>query len=612
MIKFAHKHKKILFFIGDVLGIIFIAWISFLTRFEGHIPVRYLKNFHLLILLGLIFNLPIFYWQGLYRFNWSYIGIRELYRIIKSVTFACLLITASLFIFRDIEPFSGFPRSIIFINYFLTLLFICGSRASKRIFTESIKKPNKNGKRILIVGAGEAGEELCRAILKTKGYNLIGFVDDAEDKQKSTIHGYPILGKRKHIPEIVKQNKIEEVIIALPSVGPKTIKQTVEICRQAKINKIKIIPSREEIIEGKVSLSNIRDISIEDLLTRDTVSIDTSTIEEFISGKKILVTGAAGSIGSYLCRQILKFKPAHLIGLDQNETGIFNLERELSKIKVAQTFVIADICDKNKIEQIFNQYKPDVVFHAAAYKHVPLMEKHPDEAVKNNIFGTLNVAQASIKYKVKKFVFISTDKAVNPTSVMGATKRIGEMICQWLNKSQGNPSTLFCAVRFGNVLDSQGNVVGIFEKQIKKGGPVEVTDPEMKRYFMVTSEACLLVMQAAAISKGGEIFVLDMGQPIKIVDLAKEMIKLAGYQPDVDIPIVFTKPRPGEKLFEEILTKKEIPTKHEKIFIAKLPEINEQKLSEHLKKLKTIIETLNKEEIIKILKEIVPSYSPTS
>ena len=565
-LKLIRKHKKVFFVMADVLIIAFSAWVAFLIRFEGQIPAEHLGHLYSLIALALIFSLPMFWWQGLYRFSWAYVGIRELYKIIKAVTLSSLFIAAALFILRDLKPFLGFPRSIIFINYFITFLSICGLRVGKRIFSESIKRPDKNGKKVLIVGAGEAGEELCRSLLKTKGYRLVGFVDDAESKQNSTIHGYPILGKRENIPEIVKQYEIEEIIIALPSVGTKIIKETVEICRRAKINKIKILPSRQEIIEGKVSLSNIRDITIEDLLGRDTISIDTTTIENFIAGKRVLVTGAAGSIGSHLCRQILKFKPAQLIGFDQNETGIFHLERELGadffingdsphSRTVPFTPIIGDICDEDKVEQIFEKYKPNIVFHAAAYKHVPVMEVYPDEAVKNNIFGTLAVAQAAVKHGAENFVFISTDKAVNPTSVMGATKQVGEMICQWLNNQQEGSSsgvngdsphagtvpfssTKFCAVRFGNVLDSQGNVVGIFEEQIKKGGPVEVTDPEMKRYFMVTSEACLLVMQAGAISKGGEVFVLDMGKPIKIVDLAREMIKLAGYRPDIDIPIV--------------------------------------------------------------------------
>ncbi len=606
MIDFLCQYKKFLFFILDAIILIFVASFSFLIRFEGNVPSSQIHNLKNFILLVLIISLPIFYWQRLYHFTWAYVSINELYRVIKSVTIASLLIATTLFIFRDLKIFSGFPRSIILINYFLTFLITGGWRIAKRIFTETIRQEKKIGRKVLIIGAGEAGEELSRSIIRTRGYNLIGFIDDSELKQNTFIHNYPVLGKRKDIPEIVKKLEIEEIIIAMPSVEPKITRETVEICRQSGIQKIKILPSLREIITGKTSLANVREISIEDLLGRESVKIDTKLIEDFVENKKILVTGAAGSIGSHLCQQILKFNPAKLIALDQNETGIFHLERNLEKKfpEIQKVFEIGDICNKKKMDWLFQTTKPEIVFHAAAYKHVPLMEAHPLEAVKNNVFGTLIVAQTAIKHQVKIFVFISTDKAVNPTSVMGVTKRISEMICQWLNKKN---ETKFCAVRFGNVLDSQGNVVGIFEEQIKRGGPVEITHPEMKRYFMVTSEACLLVVQAGALSKGGEVFVLDMGQPIKIVDLAKEMIRLAGYKPDINIPIVFVGLRPGEKLSEEILTDSEVPTKHEKIFIAKLQDFDEKKLVEGLEKLKSALAQMNKDGIIKVLKELIPT-----
>ena len=601
------KYKKIIFLAADIIVIFVIAWLAFLVRFEGQIPATYLPKVWSLIVLMLILSLPVFYWQKLYHFTWAYVGLNEFYRIIKAVTLSTFLATAALFIFRDWQWFSGFPRSVIFINYFLTLLAISGLRVGKRIFKETIRRPSKGGRRVLIIGAGSAGEELSRSISKTRGYNLIGFVDDSATKQNTTIHGYPVLGKRLDLSEIVKKFKPEEVIIALPSVAPKIIRETTEICRQTGIPKIKILPSLYEIITGKASLSNVREISIEDLLGREPVQIDTQAIQKFIFGKIVLVTGGAGSIGSHLCQQILKFSPAKLIVLDQNETGIFHLENNLNKeaSAVPKIFEIGDICDENKIDWLFKKNKPDVVLHAAAYKHVPVMEAHPLEAVKNNIFGTISVAQAAIKYNAEKFVFISTDKAVNPSSVMGATKRIGEIVSLWLNQ-QGK--TKFCAVRFGNVLDSQGNVVGIFEEQIKKGGPVEVTHPEMKRYFMVTSEACLLVLQAGAISSGGEVFILDMGEPVKIVDLAREMIKLAGYEPDVDIPIVFSQPRPGEKLFEEILTQQESPTQYQKIFIAHLENTNSVNLEVKLKQLKDSLAKMDQAGIIKILEDLIPGY----
>jgi FlaA1/EpsC-like NDP-sugar epimerase len=399
------------------------------------------------------------------------------------------------------------------------------------------------------------------------------------------------------------------VIIALPSAGSKTIKKAVEMGRSAGLRKIKIVPPIKEIISGKVSIRNIRAIEVEDLLGREPVGLDLGPIESFIKDKKVLITGAAGSIGSELSKQIAGFKPSHILLLDQDETGIFNISKELKERSPYLKFdsLIANIRNGEKIDQIFNDFKPDIVFHAAAYKHVPLMEKQPEEAVRNNILTTKSLASLSLKHRVGKFIFISTDKAVNPSSVMGASKRAGEMICQNLNQKNG---TRFISVRFGNVLDSRGSVIPIFREQIKKGGPIEVTHPEMKRYFMTTSEACLLVMQAGAMGQGGEVFVLDMGEPVKIIDLAKEMIRLSGFEPDKDIPIIISEPRPGEKFFEEILTAEEgtEATNYQKIFRAKLSQVNEMNLNQGLIRLEQAAQKQDKDEIINILKALIPSY----
>jgi FlaA1/EpsC-like NDP-sugar epimerase len=348
---------------------------------------------------------------------------------------------------------------------------------------------------------------------------------------------------------------------------------------------------------------------VEDLLGRQPISLDVKSIEDSIKGKKILITGAAGSIGSELSRQVSKFNASLVVLLDQDETGVFNISKEISEkfpfLKIEG--IIADIKDKIRIKKIFEDFKPEIVFHAAAYKHVSLMEKYPEEAVKNNILGTKNVAMAAVESGAEKFIFISTDKAVNPCSIMGASKRVGEMICQSLNQDN---KTKFISVRFGNVLDSRGSVVPIFRQQIQKGGPVEVTHPEMKRYFMVTPEAVLLVLQASIIGRGGEVLVLDMGQPIKILDLAKEMIKLSGLEPDKDIPIVFTSPRPGEKFFEEILTAEEgtIATQNQKIFIAKLSSVSREKLERKIERLKEAAINVDRPKIAETLKEIIPNF----
>ncbi len=448
------------------------------------------------------------------------------------------------------------------------------------------------------MGAGDAGEQILRSILNFRDspYSPVGFVDDSPLKQGEIIHGLKVLGKTDEIENIIKEYQVSELIIAIPSGELDTIKKAVSLARKAGVKNVKVLPSVHDIIEGKVSIKNIKEVEIEDLLFRESVEIDFNNIEKLIKGKKVLITGAAGSIGSELCHQVLRFDPQKLMALDRDETGIFNLLRKENNIE----YQIADILNKEKIDNIFKEFKPDLVFHAAAYKHVPLMEKHPEEAVRNNVFGTKIIAESCLKNNVEKMIFISTDKAVNPTSVMGATKRIGEMICQSLNGE-----TKFVSVRFGNVLNSRGSVIPIFKEQIKEGGPVKVTHPDMERYFMLTSEACLLVMQAGAIAEAGEVFVLDMGKPVKIVDLAEEMIKLSGMEPDKDIPIVFTKPRPGEKMSEEMLTEKEkvSSTCYEKIFKAKLNEVGKEKMKEILKRLK---KEKNKKSI---LKKFIPEYN---
>ena len=608
------KTRIVFFIVSDIIFISFSVWLAFLLRFEGKIPAEHILNLQGLFALALIFSLPIFYFFKLYSFSWAYVSTQELVSLFKATALSFLLSGATLLIFRDFHQFSGFPRSILFVTYFLIFFFCGGIRFAKRIYLQIFQGQVGVEKEItLIVGAGDAGEQILRSIQASgnSSYLPVGFVDDSPAKRGVIIHNLKVLGKISEIPKIAKEHQIEEMIIALPSAGSKAIRGAVEMGRKAGLKKVKIIPSITELINGEVSIGKIKEVEIEDLLGREPVSLDTRAIENFIQNKVVLITGAAGSIGSELCRQVAKFRPSQLLLLDQDETGIFNISEELKnrfpRLKISP--LVADIQDEEKINQIFNNYHPNVIFHAAAYKHVPLMELHPDEAMKNNILGTKIVAESAIKYGVEKFIFVSTDKAVNPTSVMGATKRVGEMICQNLNQKN---STKFISVRFGNVLDSRGSVIPIFREQIKKGGPVEVTHPEMKRYFMMTSEACLLVMEAGAMGRGGEVFVLDMGEPVKILDLAKEMIRLSGFEPDKDIPIVFTGVRPGEKLFEEILTAEEgtIATQNQKIFMAKLSKADEEKLNQVLENLREAVKKSNREEIVNILKQLIPSYQP--
>ncbi|MBU4480164.1 polysaccharide biosynthesis protein [Patescibacteria group bacterium] len=619
MINFLRQNKyfRFGFFIAlDIVAIVFSVWLSFLIRFEGQIPSQYYVFIPRIMVLAIIFLLPIFYFSKLYSFSWSYVSTSELVSLFKATTAAFIFLGITIYISKYFPFFTNFPRSILFISYFSTFIFCGGIRFAKRIYLHQFKsKVGLKSKKSLIVGAGDAGEQILRSINASKDYSSFpaGFVDDNQTKQGIIIHGLKVLGRISDIPKIIEQYNIEELIVALPSAGRETIKTAVDFARKSGLQKIKIVPPISEIVDGRISLRDLREVQIEDLLSREKISIDPKEIENFIKGKTILITGAAGSIGSELSKQVGKFGPKLLILLDWDETGIFNISEEIKYRFSSLTIkaIIADIKDNDKISQIFKKLKPEIVFHAAAYKHVPLMEENPDEAIKNNVFGTKILAETVLANQVEKFIFISTDKAVNPTSVMGATKRAGEMICQALNQKN---HTKFISVRFGNVLDSRGSVIPTFRERIKKREPIEVTHPDMKRYFMLTSEACLLVMQAGAMGQGGEVFVLDMGKPIKILNLAKEMIKLAGFEPDKDIPIVFTKPRPGEKLFEEILSAEEgtTATRNQKIFMAKLSRVDYPALEKVLQDLKSIISDKEKVKIIDILKRAVLTYNPNN
>lgn len=601
---------RILFFVlSDAVLVAISVWLAFLLRFDFNIPLQYFPFIYRMIGLAIIFVVPVFYFQKLYSFSWSYVSTNEVISLFKATTIAFVFLTIAIFVSYYFPHFTNFPRSTIFVSYILVFIFCGGLRLAKRIYLRILGQNRMAEKeKTLIVGAGDAGEQILRSIISSNKnlYNPIGFVDDSPIKKGVLIHGLKVLGKISDIPDIVLENNVKQLIVALPSAGKTTIRKAVELGRKAGLKKIKIAPPLSEVMDGRVSFKNLKDVEVEDLLGREEVNLDTKQIENFIKDKVILITGAAGSIGSELSRQTAKFSPNLLLLLDQDETGIFNISKELENnfpaLKIQP--LIADIRDKEKINEIFKKFQPEIVFHAAAYKHVPLMEENPDEAVKNNIFGTENLANASLEQGVEKFILISTDKAINPTSVMGATKRISEMLCQAYNQKN---QVKFISVRFGNVLNSRGSVIPIFREQIKRGGPVEVTHRDMKRYFMLTSEACLLVMQAGAMGQGGEVFVLDMGKPIKIWELAKEMIRLSGFEPDKDIAIVFTGIRPGEKLFEEMLTAEEgtIATQNQKIFMAKLSNIKPEDLE---KKLENIRNLTGKEKIIDALKNIVPHY----
>jgi len=563
------------FFVADAVVVALSLYLAFLLRFDGSIPPRCLAMLRLLLPIALGVKLPVFLVFRTYRFSWAYVGLEELFNVVLACGVGSLAFAALLFILHNWPALSGLPRATLAIDFAFTLLGAGGIRLSKRTVGHLLSRgaARQAGRRALIVGAGEAGEQLVRALKRdeTAGFWPIGFIDDDPRKQGLSIHGVPVLGPRSRLPELIRSRGVDTVIVAMPSASSRVIRETVELAREGSAKEIKVIPFLSELYTGEVRVSDVREVRPEDILPREPASVDLGALEHFLRGKKVLVTGAAGSIGAELCRQILRFSPARLSGLDFDETGLFNLEMELTKLfpRGNVQVIVADVRDRSRMSSIFHRECPQVVFHAAAYKHVPMMEAHPEEAVKTNIFGTQVVAEEACRGGAEAFVLISTDKAVNPTSVMGMSKRVAEMVTLAVGEGA---STRCMAVRFGNVLGSRGSVIPIFLEQIRHGGPVTVTHPEMERYFMTTFEAVLLVLQAAAMGEGGEVFVLDMGKPVKILDIAKELIRFHGLEPDEDIPIVFTGIRPGEKLREEILTAEEgtEATRHRQIYVAKM------------------------------------------
>ncbi|QSF42316.1 polysaccharide biosynthesis protein (plasmid) [Priestia megaterium] len=538
----------------------------------------------------------------LYHKAWEYASVGELVTIVKSVTFSIgtaaivqLLVSGNVYV------------RVLFITWLLHMCLIGGSRFSWRIVRGRLIKSNVTKKNALIIGAGSAGTMLVRQLLKNNDSELkpVAFVDDDAKKQKLQIYGVTVLGKTENIPEIVNSKEIDHIIIAIPSLSKHEIQKIYQECSKTKAQ-TKIMPMIEDIVTGKVSVNQFRDVQVEDLLGRDPVQLDIQSISKKLSGKTILVTGAGGSIGSEICRQVSKFKPKKILLLGHGENSIYSIDMELRN-RYQNEFeiipIIADIQDRNRIFHVMEEHKPNVIYHAAAHKHVPLMEYNPKEAVKNNVIGTKNVAEAADTFGVGTFVLISSDKAVNPTNVMGSTKRIAEMVIQELDK---HSQTKFVAVRFGNVLGSRGSVIPLFKKQIQVGGPITVTHPEMTRYFMTIPEASRLVMQAGTLASGGEIFVLDMGEPVKIVDLAKNLIRLSGYTEE-EIGIKYSGIRPGEKMYEELLGKNEVDSEavFPKIFVGKSVKVNYSRVStliedyndydsEYIRKY--VLELANKEE----------------
>jgi len=621
------KAKSFFLVIIDIFLINISLILAYWLRFDGilyNIPARYADNILYIAILSTLIKILCFIVFKLYSSLWKYAGVSELISV-AAATFAsniimeCLVLGTYSYLPENsggylslIEKFKA-PRSIFLIAFLIDVIFIGGIRLSYRIARRIVRGEKvklKNPKRVLVVGGGDAGAIAIKELIlhPEMGSVPVAIIDDNVEKLGKKLNGVPVVGTREDIPRVVEKKRIDEIIMAIPSAQRKNINEIFNICSQTGC-KVKILPSVTELIDESVVVQRIRDVNIEDLLGRDPIKLDCHEISTYIEGCVVLVTGGGGSIGSELCRQIAGFKPRQLVILDNYENNLFEIHNELmfSRKNINLVPVVANIREKQRLESIFRQYRPDVVFHAAAHKHVPLMEVNPSEAIKNNVFGTLNVAECADKYGAKRFVLISTDKAVNPTNIMGASKRIAEMIIQALSRYS---KTEFVAVRFGNVLGSNGSVIPLFKKQIENGGPVTVTHPEVIRYFMTIPEAVQLVLQAGAMANGGEIFVLDMGQPVKIYDLAKNLIRLSGFEPEKDIDIVFTGLRPGEKLYEELLLAEEglMATKNDKIYVAQPVFTDLALLRKQIARLREIIFSDEYEGISEYVKDMVPTY----
>lgn len=547
---------------------------AYLVRFDGRLESLYLSQYVILVPAFVLARLSANYFCGVYRRLWRYTGLAE----VVEIAVATLIVTTAIMILRALNLFGisehQLSYGIILTEPVLTFLFLVSARVCRRLQTEHYQRKHWRQPvrvRALIVGAGDAGQMVAKELTQRLdlGVDVLGFVDDDPLKVKKRIGNCTVFGTTQDLEHYIDNFFVDQVIIAMPSAPPAEIRRIVDICRSAEVE-TRILPGLFELIDGRVSVNQLRQISLEDLLGRDPVTLDSHSIASYIEGRRVLVTGAGGSIGSELCRQIMKFQPSELLLLGRGENSIFNIHNELKRhpepVKLVP--IIADVRDYPRLLHLFKIHKPQVVFHAAAHKHVPLMEENVSEAVTNNIGGTRNLAHLSEEFGVENFVLVSTDKAVHPTSVMGATKRIAELVIQDLARSS---RCRFAAVRFGNVLDSRGSVIPIWRKQIEMGGPLTVTHPEVTRYFMLIPEAVQLIIQAGALGTNGSIFILDMGQPVKIVDLAHDLIRLSGLRPDADIKIEFVGLRPGEKLHEELLTDEEGLTKtsYAKIFVGK-------------------------------------------
>jgi FlaA1/EpsC-like NDP-sugar epimerase len=601
----------------DVAILSVAYWLAFLFRLEFSIPRAW---FHVLLVTWpyvVILQYAALAAFGVPRLSWRYISIGDVSRVLLAVSVA----NAVMLLIRLVGPYVGpqvevvvIPLGVIAMNFALAFLGLVGMRALRRLQGEASDRKQKDAgtkrDRVLLIGAGQAGVMVAREIMNRPdlGLHPVGFLDDDPGKLNTSIGGVPVLGRTSDVREVAERKHVTRALITIANAPGKQIRRIAELCRDAELE-TKIIPGIYEIVGEKLNLSRIREVAIEDLLGREPVQLDEQVVGASISSRVVMVTGAGGSIGSELCRQVSRFGPSRLVLVERYENALFEIHRELTQAfpHVPIEPCIADVCDATRMEQVFTAMKPELVFHAAAHKHVPMMEWNPCESVKNNIGGTRVVADLSDKHGVQRFVLVSTDKAVNPTSVMGATKRIAEIYVQALSRRS---PTKFVTVRFGNVLGSAGSVIPIFREQIARGGPITVTHPEMRRYFMTIPEASQLVLQAGGMGEGGEIYILDMGEPVKIVDLARDLITLSGLRPDEDIEIRFSGVRPGEKLFEELSTDAEHAdkTKHPKVFIGRIKSHAWEAVAVGVNALIDLAQDAQVERVRAALGDLVPEY----
>ena len=612
MIEIIRKNRNLLLLIIDILIIIagYIASMIFLSIKVQ--PISFIKQVGLCIIIYEIFLNVFHMYQNMLHYEVGKDYVKYIISAILSVGTITVIakILGLEYLTIKMNLLSGILIAGVFVMYRLAGRSILSRKASAKYGNQ--EKTKVKAKNLLIIGAGMGAREIIITIKNSMRdrYNIVGIIDDNKNKLNHYILGIKVIGTRYEIPRFAKEYDVDEIFFAINKIDAVSRRKILEICQETGV-KTRVLPTTEEVIDRQGAMNSLRNVQIEDLLGRDPIELDNKNIKNLIKDKTILVTGGGGSIGSELCRQIIKYKPQNLVILDIYENTLYDIERELeadyptANIKA----IIGSVRDKERLEEVFNKYKPNVVFHAAAHKHVPLMETSPLEAIHNNVFGTYNVVNCADKFGVEKFVLISTDKAVNPTNIMGASKRVCEMIVQTKNKTS---KTDFVAVRFGNVLGSNGSVIPLMKKQIEKGGPVTVTHKEITRYFMTIQEAVQLILQAVTYAKGGEIFVLDMGEPVKIYDLAVSLIRLMGYEPNVDIPIIITGLRPGEKLYEELLMAEEglVSTKHDKIFITQPMHLEEKELNEKLYELGNIKynEDYSIEKVKEVMANVVPTY----